>query len=264
MQHQEFTMLTSQRKQLILEKLGVEGQVQSKALSILFDVSEDTIRRDLRELAAEGRLQRVHGGALPSSSAIAPFAERQSVKMDAKKRVARKGAQLISSGQVVIVDGGTTTSELITFFPPDLRITVVTHSPSIALGLVDHPSIEVILIGGRLYKHSIVAVGAAAIEGIANIHADLFFMGVTGIHPDAGLTTGDFEEACIKRAFSGRAAETVVLASPEKINTASSFVIGDVSSVNTIVVEDGTDKDWIRAVSEKGVSVVLTSDRAPL
>lgn len=264
MQHQEFTMLTSQRKQLILEKLGAEGQVQSKALSILFDVSEDTIRRDLRELAAEGRLQRVHGGALPSSSAIAPFAERQSVKMDAKKRVARKGALLISSGQVVIVDGGTTTSELITFFPPDLRITVVTHSPSIALGLVDHPSVEVILIGGRLYKHSIVAVGAAAIEGIANIHADLFFMGVTGIHPDAGLTTGDFEEACIKRAFSGRAAETVVLASPEKINTASSFVIGDVSSVNTIVVEDGTDKDWIRAVSEKGVSVVLTSDPDPL
>ena len=253
-------MLTSQRKQLILEKLGAEGQVQSKALSMLFDVSEDTIRRDLRELAAEGRLQRVHGGALPSSSAIAPYAERQSVKMDAKKRVARKGAQLISSGQVVIVDGGTTTSELITFFPPDLRITVVTHSPSIALRLVDHPSIEVILIGGRLYQHSIVAVGAAAIEGIENIHADLFFMGVTGIHPEAGLTTGDFEEACIKRAFSGRAAETVVLASPEKVNTASSFVIGDVSSVNTIVVEDNTDRDWIRAVLEKGDSVVLTSE----
>lgn len=249
-------MLTSQRKQLIIEKLEAEGQVQSKALSILFDVSEDTIRRDLRELAAEGRLQRVHGGALPSSSAIAPFAERQFVKMDAKKKVAQKGAQLISSGQVVIVDGGTTTAELITFLPPDLHITVVTHSPSIALGLVNHPSVEVILIGGRLYKHSIVAVGAGAIEGIENIHADLFFMGVTGIHPDAGLTTGDFEEACIKRAFSGRAAETVVLASPEKINTASSFVIGDVSLANTIVIDGNTDEDWIRAISEKGVSII--------
>ncbi|RXW27220.1 DeoR/GlpR family DNA-binding transcription regulator [Enterobacter ludwigii] len=249
-------MLTSQRKQLIVEKLEAEGQVQSKALSILFDVSEDTIRRDLRELAAEGRLQRVHGGALPSSSAIAPFAERQLVKMDAKKKVAQKGAQLISSGQVVIVDGGTTTAELITFLPPDLHITVVTHSPSIALGLVNHPSVEVILIGGRLYKHSIVAVGAGAIEGIENIHADLFFMGVTGIHPDAGLTTGDFEEACIKRAFSGRAAETVVLASPEKINTASSFVIGDVSLANTIVIDGNTDEDWIRAISEKGVSII--------
>lgn len=251
-------MLTSQRKQLILEKLEAEGQVQSTALSLFFSVSEDTIRRDLRELAAEGRLQRVHGGALPASSAIAPFAERQSVKMDAKKRVARRGEQLISPGQVVIIDGGTTTSELITFLPPDLRITVVTHSPGIALGLVDHPCIEVILIGGRLYKHSIVTVGAATIEGINNIHADLFFMGVTGVHPEAGLTTGDYEEACIKRAFSGRAAETVVLASPEKINTASAFVIGDLSLVNTLVVENTTDERWVSALKEKGVAVIAS------
>lgn len=251
-------MLTSQRKQLILEKLEAEGQVQSTALSLFFSVSEDTIRRDLRELAAEGRLQRVHGGALPASSAIAPFAERQSVKMDAKKRVARRGAQLISPGQVVIIDGGTTTSELITFLPPDLPITVVTHSPGIALGLVGHPSIEVILIGGRLYKHSIVTVGAAAIEDINNIHADLFFMGVTGVHPEAGLTTGDYEEACIKRAFSGRAAETVVLASPEKINTASAFVIGDLSLVNTLVVENTTDERWVSAIKEKGVTVIAS------
>ncbi|HDR2832868.1 TPA: DeoR/GlpR transcriptional regulator [Enterobacter mori] len=254
-------MLTSQRKQLILEKLEAEGQVQSTALSVHFSVSEDTIRRDLRELAAEGRLQRVHGGALPASSAVVPFAERKTVKMDAEKNVARKGAQLISAGQVVIIDGGTTTAELITFLPPDLQITVVTHSPSIALGLVEHPLIDVILIGGRLYKHSIVTVGAAAIEGIGNIHADLFFMGVTGIHPEAGLTTGDFEEACIKRAFSGRAAETIVLASPEKINTASSFAIGEVSLANTMVVEDGTDRAWINAITEKGVTIVKTSDR---
>ncbi|MBT1726661.1 DeoR/GlpR family DNA-binding transcription regulator [Enterobacter quasimori] len=254
-------MLTSQRKQLILEKLEAEGQVQSTALSVHFSVSEDTIRRDLRELAAEGRLQRVHGGALPASSAVVPFAERKTVKMDAKKNVARKGAQLISAGQVVIIDGGTTTAELITFLPPDLQITVVTHSPGIALGLVEHPLIDVILIGGRLYKHSIVTVGAAAIEGIGNIHADLFFMGVTGIHPEAGLTTGDFEEACIKRAFAGRAAETIVLASPEKINTASSFAIGDVSLANTMVVEDGTDRAWINAITEKGVTIVKTSDR---
>jgi len=261
MQHQESPMLTSQRKQLILEKLEAEGQVQSTALSVHFSVSEDTIRRDLRELAAEGRLQRVHGGALPASSAVVPFAERKTVKMDAKKNVARKGAQLISAGQVVIIDGGTTTAELITFLPRDLQITVVTHSPSIALGLVEHPLIDVILIGGRLYKHSIVTVGAAAIEGIGNIHADLFFMGVTGIHPEAGLTTGDFEEACIKRAFSGRAAETIVLASPEKINTASSFAIGEVSLANTMVVEDGTDRAWINAITEKGVTIVKTADR---
>jgi len=249
-------MLTSQRKQLIREKLAAEGQVHSKDLSAYFKVSEDTIRRDLRELAAEGHLQRVHGGALPASSATGTFSERKSLKIDAKQRVARKGVELISDGQVVIIDGGTTTSELIKQLPTDLRITVVTHSPGIALGLIDHPAVEVILIGGRLYKHSIVTVGAAAIEGIGSIHADLFFMGVTGIHPEAGLTTGDYEEACIKRAFSGRAAETVVLASPEKINAASPFAIGSLSLINTLVVEDGTDEEWIRSVEAQGVSVV--------
>ncbi|WP_417028175.1 DeoR/GlpR family DNA-binding transcription regulator [Citrobacter sp.] len=249
-------MLAHQRKHLILEQLQVEGQVQSKNLSDRFGVSEDTIRRDLRELAAEGRLQRVHGGALPSSSAVATFSERKSLKTDVKMKIARKGTELISSGQVVIVDGGTTTSELIACLPEDLHITVVTHSPSIVLGLVDKPEVDVILIGGRLYKHSIVSVGAAAIEGIGNIHADIFFMGVTGIHPEAGLTTGDYEEACIKRAFSGRAAETVVLVSPEKVNAASSFVIGEIGLINTIVVDSETDDNWLRSIEGKGITII--------
>lgn len=249
-------MLTSQRKQRILEQLLKEGQVLSKDLSVRFEVSEDTVRRDLRELAAEGRLQRVHGGALPSSSATATFSERKSLKTEAKRKVAQKGAELISSGQVVIIDGGTTTSELIACLPDDLRITVVTHSPSIALGLIEHPSIEVILIGGRLFKHSVVTVGAATIEGIGKIQADIFFMGVTGIHTEAGLTTGDYEEACIKRAFSGRAAETVVLVSPEKINAASPFVIGDLGLIDTIVVDSAADENWVRSIEEKGVTVM--------
>ncbi|GAB5072047.1 DeoR/GlpR family DNA-binding transcription regulator [Citrobacter sedlakii] len=249
-------MLTDQRKKLILDLLAAEGQVLSKSLSSRFAVSEDTIRRDLRELAAEGRLQRVHGGALPASSAVGTFVERKTLKTDAKKRLAQKGATLISNGQVVIVDGGTTTTELIACLPDDLNITVVTHSPGIALGLVNHPLIEIILIGGRVYKHSIVTVGAAAVEGIRNIQADLFFMGATGIHPEVGLTTGDYEEACIKRAFSARAAETIVLASPEKINTASPFAIGDVSLINTVVVEGNTDNGWITAMRAKGVTVI--------
>ncbi len=249
-------MLTSQRKQRILEQLLKEGQVLSKDLSVRFEVSEDTVRRDLRELAAEGRLQRVHGGALPSSSATATFSERKSLKTEAKRKVAQKGAELISSGQVVIIDGGTTTSELIACLPDDLRITVVTHSPSIALGLIEHPSIEVILIGGRLFKHSVVTVGAATIEGIGKIQADIFFMGVTGVHTEAGLTTGDYEEACIKRAFSGRAAETVVLVSPEKINAASPFVIGDLGLIDTIVVDSAVDENWVRSIEEKGVTVM--------
>ncbi|WP_437889558.1 DeoR/GlpR family DNA-binding transcription regulator [Phytobacter sp. V91] len=249
-------MLTRQRQHLILEQLARDGQVLSKALSLQFDVSEDTIRRDLRELAAAGELQRVHGGALPASGATATFAQRQSLSLASKVRVAKKGAGLISQGQVVMIDGGTTTTELVRFLPADLAITVVTHSPGIALALVDHPLIEVILIGGKLFKHSVVATGAATIEAISTIQADLFFMGVTGIHPQAGLTTGDYEEACVKRAFSRRAAETIVLASAEKINTASPYMIAALSQAYTLVVEEETDQNVVAALEETGVAVV--------
>ena len=249
-------MLTSQRKKMILEKLSREGQVQSRELSDIFAVSEDTVRRDLRELAAEGLLQRVHGGALPASAATATFAERKTLQLDSKRTVAAKGATLIEAGQVVIIDGGTTTGEMVACLPRDLPFTVVTHSPGIAVALADYPLIDVIIIGGRLYKHSQVAVGATAIEAMANLRADLFFMGVTGIHAEAGLSTGDYEESCIKRALSARAAEIIVLASAEKINRASAWVIGDISLVNTLVVESGTDDKELALFSAKGVTII--------
>lgn len=249
-------MLTTQRKKAILDALGRDGQVLAAQLSAQFGVSEDTIRRDLRELAAEGLLQRVHGGALPASPAIAPFAQRETLDIAEKRRIARRAAQMISPGQVAIVDGGTTSALLVSQLPPDLRATIVTHSPSVAVALAAHPSIDVILIGGRLYKHSIVAVGAAAMEGIARIHADLYFMGVTGVHPVAGLSTGDFEEAAIKRALAERAAETVVLASHSKLQAASQFVIGEVTLAQAIVVEQETDAALTGSIEAAGVTVV--------
>lgn len=249
-------MLTPQRKKKILELLAAQGQVLSKQLSETFAVSEDTVRRDLRELSAQGLLQRVHGGALPASAAIATFAERKNLSLDIKQRLAGKAAELILPGQVVLIDGGTTTGELVKCLPPDLNITVVTHSPGIALGLIDHPLIEVVLIGGRLFKHSVVAVGAATLEGLEKIHADVCFLGVTGIHTEAGLTTGDFEESCIKRALAGRAAETIVMASPEKLNTASPWAIGDISLMNTLVAAKETEEHVLRSFAERGVDVV--------
>lgn len=249
-------MLTSQRKKLILEKLASEGQVLAKQLSEMFGLSEDTIRRDLRELDSEGLLQRVHGGALPVSPAIAPFAERNKQESGAKRAIARAAAAMILPGQVAIVDGGTTSAELVKQLPLSLQATIVTHSPSVAVGLVDHPQIEVILIGGRLFKHSIVTVGAAAVEAMSHIRADLYFMGVTGVHPTAGLSTGDLEEAYIKRALAARAAETVVLASAAKLNAASQYAIGDITLAQSIIVEHATDEALISPLQQAGVSII--------
>jgi DeoR/GlpR family transcriptional regulator of sugar metabolism len=249
-------MLTSQRKKAILDALQREGQVLAGELSERFSVSEDTVRRDLRELAAEGLLQRVHGGALPASPAVAPFAERQDMETAAKRRIARSAAAMITPGQVVIVDGGTTSALLVANLAADLEATIVTHSPSVAVALADHPTLEVVLIGGKLYKHSIVSVGAAAVEAISHIHADLYFMGVTGVHPQAGLSTGDFEEAYIKRALAARAAETVVLASAAKLNAASKYKIGELALAQTVIVEASTPEKLTAPLEKTGVTVV--------
>jgi DeoR/GlpR family transcriptional regulator of sugar metabolism len=102
----------------------------------------------------------------------------------------------------VILDGGSTTLEVARRLPAELVATVVTHSPTVAAALVEHPRVEIFLIGGRVFKHSAVASGAAAVEAAAGVNADLFLLGVTGIHPHAGLTTGDSDEAAMKRALA--------------------------------------------------------------
>jgi DeoR/GlpR family transcriptional regulator of sugar metabolism len=249
-------MLASQRKEYILKVLKEQGQVIAKSVSRELQLSEDTIRRDLRELAAEGRLQRVHGGALPSSPTVVDFAGRRQLAPDAKVAVGREAAKMVRAGQVVILDGGTTTLQLVAHLPLDLRATVVTHSPTIAVALVEHPNIEVVIIGGRLFKHSVVTVGAAAVEAISRIRADLYFMGATAIHPQIGVTTGDLEEAHIKRALSASAAETHVLLTAEKINAASPYLIAPVADIDGIVVESGVPKEAIEPYEQLGVSVV--------
>jgi DeoR/GlpR family transcriptional regulator of sugar metabolism len=250
-------MLTSQRKKHLLDLLSQEGRIVAKSLSEQLGLSEDTIRRDLRELAKEGLLQRVHGGALPVSPAMGVFAERQTISTDAKAAIGRTAARLVRPGQVVFVDGGTTALQLVRHLAPDLKATVVTHSPSIAVELVSHPHIEVVIIGGILFKHSIVALGAAAIEAIGRIRADLYFMGVCSLHPEAGISTGNFEEACVKRALSNSAAETIVLASPEKLDTASPFQIVPLGQISRIIVNSTVPETLIAPYAALGISVSL-------
>ncbi|MCF1710485.1 DeoR/GlpR family DNA-binding transcription regulator [Tabrizicola sp. J26] len=229
-------MLTAQRKALLLSRLAAEGRLVAATLAAELGLSEDTIRRDLRELAAEGKLLRVHGGALPLSPTHRPLADRRSMAVGEKRRLAATAARLIRPGQVVILDGGTTHLELVHILPADLRATIVTHSPTIAAALEPFPDIEVILIGGRLFRHSMVAVGAVAAEGFAQIHADLCLLGVTGLHPERGLTTGDDEEAAIKRRMMAQAGETVVLATSDKLGASSPFAIAPLGAVGTLVV----------------------------
>ncbi len=249
-------MLTSQRKQHILDVLKREGQVIAKTLSQELGLSEDTIRRDLRELAQEGLLQRVHGGALPVSPALANFAGREDILQEEKVAIGKAAARLIKNRQVVILDGGTTAVQVARHLDRNLQATIVTHSARTALELVNHPEIEIVLIGGRLFKHSIVSVGAAAIESISHIRADVYFMGVTGIHPEAGLSTGDLEEAYVKLALSRQSAETIVLASHEKLGAASPYVVTSLNDISGLIVEQSVSEESLFPYRELGLSII--------
>lgn len=241
-------MLAAQRRDLLLERLHTDGRIIAKDLAVEFGMSEDSIRRDLRELAAAGLCQRVYGGALPASPAIADYAARQHVALSGKQRVAAVAATLVEPGSTTILDGGTTALAVVHALPVDLRATVVTHSPTVASALVHHRDMEVYLIGGRLFKHSMVACGAAAVEAARGLHADLFLLGVTGVHPEAGLTTGDADEAAMKRALAHQAADTYVLASSEKIGAASRFTVLPLDEVAGVVTDASADNPTIQAL----------------
>ncbi|OCJ18456.1 DeoR family transcriptional regulator [Rhizobium sp. AC44/96] len=229
-------MLTSQRKSLILDILRRDGQVIAKQVAESLSLSEDTIRRDLREMAADGLLKRVHGGATPISPELPDFSTRKDVSLEGKQRLGAKAAGLIKPGQMIFLDGGTTTAEVVRHLPRSFAFTIVTHSPTIATELEHHPTAEVVLIGGRLYKHSMVATGAVAMAAISQLRPDIFFLGVTAAHPVHGLTTGDFEEAAIKRHISGCAADTYVLLTEDKLDRVSACQILPVSDVSGLIV----------------------------
>jgi DeoR/GlpR family transcriptional regulator of sugar metabolism len=255
-------MLTAERRQYILTILQRDGKVVARQLSEELGLSEDTIRRDLRDLATDGLLLRVHGGALPRSPAAAKFSARQAQALSAKSAIARAAAQLVRAGQVILMDGGTTNIQVAQYFSPDLHATIITNSPPLASALVDHPHIEVILLGGRLYKHSVVTMGTATLEELHMVRADLYLMGICSLHPAIGISTDNLEEAYLKRAMMACAAEVVALASPEKLNTAASYIVGELRELSEIVTERGVSAEQLEPYHALGIAVTQVGGSA--
>lgn len=228
-------MLGAQRKEHLLALLASDGRVVAKSVAADLGISEDSIRRDLRELADEGRCIRVYGGALPIPAADAPVADRLSVATDSKHRVARAATALIRPASTVVLDAGTTTLAMARMLPDD--VTVLTPSPAVALAAMESSRARVIMIGGELSRHSAVVGGALAQESIARLAADAFFLGATGIHPEHGLTTGELDDAVTKRALAARSADTYVLGSAEKIGAVSRFPVLALDETSGVVTD---------------------------
>ena len=247
-------MLTVERRQAILARVARDGRVVASELVASLGVSEDTVRRDLRDLAEQGLLHRVHGGALASAPAAGSFTQRLEVSHEKKAALAEAALPLLVGARVIVLDGGTTTLELARRLPLLYDGIVVTNSPPVASVLSDHPKAEVLLVGGRMLKDAQVAVGAVAAEGFRTVRADICVLGICSLHPDVGVTTLDDEEAHVKRAMVASAGEVIALATADKLSTASPWVVAQLADIDHLVT-DGSD-ELTRPYTSAGVDVV--------
>jgi DeoR/GlpR family transcriptional regulator of sugar metabolism len=248
-------MLSAERRQAILDALERDGKVVAARLVDELGVSEDTVRRDLRELADQGLVQRVHGGALPPAPQLGSFAHRRRTAMPAKAALAEAAVRVLAGARVVLLDGSTTNLEVARRLPPERACTVLTNSPPIAAALADHPTAEVVVIGGRLDKRSQVTVGAAVVEFLRTVRADACVLGVCALHPEAGLSTDDLEEAHVKRAMVAASADVVALATADKLRAASPYIVAPVEELTHVVSEADAPDALLDPYRALGVTV---------
>lgn len=249
-------MLTAERRQHILDVLKRDGRVVALDLSEALGVSIDTVRRDLRDLAGEGRLTRVHGGALPASPAAISYSERQRHLTPEKISIASRAAQLAQDGMVIVMGGGITNVQIAEHFPRQLKATVITHSPPITQALIEHPNVDVVLAGGKLFKYTMVTIGAEAVEAFRQVRADLCYLGICSLHPEVGITNVHYEETQVERALVACAGEVVAPTSSEKLGTASPYVIGPLSELNTIVTDHNATEETLDVYRQFGIEVI--------
>ena len=255
-------MLKEVRQQAIMEWLRREGKVVVTDLMSHFNVSEDTIRRDLNDLAELGMLQRVHGGALPRSPSP-PYEQRVQEASTTRRALAEAAARLIHDGQVILMDSGSSVLAVATSLPTSLRATVVTNSVPVAAALIHHPEIEVQVLGGRLKKEAQAMVGIPVVEALRQFRADLCVLGVCSLHPDMGISMLDMEEAYVKRAMIEQAAEVVAVADVAKLGTAAPFVIGPLSALTYLVTDSSIEPDVLTPYQERGIMVIRAEPSRP-
>ena len=216
-------MLTDERHQIIRAQLAAKGRVLAGELAARFGVSEDTVRRDLRELAKVGECRRVYGGAV----APAPFAGRSASAApqasEEKARLAGAAVKLLSPRQTLFIDGGTTNIAIARAIPQDLELTVATNAVGVASALSEHGLVDLIILGGSFDRELGVCVGGDTLRAVAQLSADLFFLGSCGVDAVRGATAFDSAEAEVKRAMAGNSAGIVIAATTDKLATAAPF-----------------------------------------
>lgn len=246
-----------ERHALILKQLNADGRVLAAALARELNVTEDTIRRDLRDLAAAGLCQKVYGGAVRIAAAPegGTLVQRMTHQQDDKSRLAAAAVKLVKPGQTIFLDAGSSNLAIAEALPA-MPVTVLTNAPSIAARLLDRPHVDLIMIGGRIKQSLGGSVGATALRELELMHPDLYFIGACGVDVDGGVTAVDYEEAEFKRRLAAQSKATAVVATASKIGAVAPYGVLPISQLTHLIVEARASEEVVEAYAAAGTRVL--------
>ena len=249
-------MLKRERQAFILHHVNLHNKVLSSGLSQEIKVSEDTIRRDLQELAEEGKVIKVHGGALSPSFDQLNYPSDKIYSHTQKNIIAKKAASLIEEGMFVLSGGGTTIIEMARNLPLQLRATFISGSIPAIVEYMHHPNCDVIVIGDKISKNSKITVGAEAIHQINQIKADICFLGINAIDIRHGITDNDWEVVQLKKAMIESAQRVVCMTIAEKINTIQPIHICLLQKIDVLITDLPPDSHELQPYIDAAIQVL--------
>ena len=252
-------MLSEERRRAILEIVNREGRVLVLDLAKRFETSQVTVRKDLEALHAHRLIHRTHGGALPARDGALEdptLREKEKLHHQEKVRIAGAAAGMVQEGQVIILDSGTTTTEIARALRTFRKLTIVTNAVNIAAEL-SGTAVDVILTGGTLRKNSFSLVGPIAEETLHRLNADHLFLGVDGFDVHYGLSTPNLLEAKVNRVMVEVAKHTVAVCDSSKFGRRSLSLIVPPSALHEVVTDRGVPKSDLRVLKQVGIEVTL-------
>jgi DeoR/GlpR family transcriptional regulator of sugar metabolism len=249
-------MLKTERQAFIIHQVNLHNRVLLTELTSQIKVSDDTIRRDLQELAESGKIIKVHGGALSPSFHNGNGASKEVYAYSQKKIIAKKAASLIKDGMVILTGGGTTIIELARALPPSLHATFISGSIPALSEYIIHPNIEVIAIGDKISKDSKITVGSDAISRIKELKVDLCILGIAAINLESGVSDNDWEVVQVKKAMIEASKRVVCLTIAEKINSQQPFQVCDSKKIDTLVTELLPEDPVLEPYKRAGIKVL--------
>jgi DeoR/GlpR family transcriptional regulator of sugar metabolism len=251
--------LKSERLRRTRQRIEENGYATVNELSMLFNVSPATIRRDLEEMVSLGWIRRDHGGALRIDSRMmeSPVLKRMAAQAEEKRRIGQTAAALVNPGETIFIGSGTTTLEVARQLHVEESLTVITNAMNIADELVNNSQITLIVIGGLVRHSELSLIGHITEQALRELRADKVFLGIRAVSIRDGLTNNYLPEIMTDRAILQIASQIILVADHTKLGKVSTSHVAPISVIHTLVTSNQAPQAFVKELEAQGIRVIL-------